>query len=65
MYYSRLLKDVWLDASEQFPISLLTGRRQVRKTTFLKPICQENRTYITLDYPPTRSLANEAPGLFD
>jgi predicted AAA+ superfamily ATPase len=64
MYYSRSLKDVWLDASKQFPVLLLTGPRQVGKTTFLKHVCEKERTYITLDDPPTRSLANEDPGLF-
>jgi predicted AAA+ superfamily ATPase len=64
MYYLRSLTDVWLDASQQFPVLLLTGPRQVGKTTFLKHICEKDRTYITLDDPPTRSLANEDPGLF-
>ncbi|MCX5634454.1 MAG: ATP-binding protein [Planctomycetota bacterium] len=64
MYYSRSLKDVWQKASRQFGVLLLTGPRQVGKTTFLKHICPAERTYITLDDPPTRALANEDPGLF-
>jgi len=64
VYYSRSLTDISLDASQQFPVLLLTGPRQVGKTTFLKHICEKDRTYITLDDPPTRSLANEDPGLF-
>jgi predicted AAA+ superfamily ATPase len=64
MYYSRSLKDIWLKASRQFPVLLLTGPRQVGKTTFLKHICPAGRSYITLDDPPTRALANEDPGLF-
>ncbi len=64
MYYSRSLKDVWLKASRQFGVLLLTGPRQVGKTTFLKHICSAERSYITLDDPPTRALANEDPGLF-
>lgn len=64
MYYSRSLKDIWLKASRQFPVLLLTGPRQVGKTTFLKHICSAGRSYITLDDPPTRALANEDPGLF-
>jgi len=64
MYYSRSLKDVWLKASKQFPVLLLTGPRQVGKTTFLKHICPAERSYITLDDPPTRALASEDAGLF-
>ncbi len=64
MYYSRQLKDVWLKASRQFGVLLLTGPRQAGKTTFLKHICPTNRTYITLDDPPTRALAREDGGLF-
>ena len=64
MYYPRSLNDVWLDASKQFPVLLLTGPRQVGKTTFLQHLCKENRTYITLDDPASRSLANEDPDLF-
>ena len=64
MYYPRSLNDIWLNASEQFPALLLTGPRQVGKTTFLQHLCEENRAYITLDDPASRSLANEDPALF-
>jgi len=64
MYHKRSLKNVWLDASGQFPVLLLTGPRQVGKTTFLQHIRQPQRTYVTLDDPPTRALANEDPALF-
>lgn len=64
MYYKRSLKDVWLDASAQFPVLLLTGPRQVGKTTLLKHLCPQDRTYVTLDDPPTRALANDDPALF-
>jgi uncharacterized protein len=64
MYYTRSIKDVWLDASGQFGVLLLTGPRQVGKTTFLRHICGKNRTYVTLDDPTVRALANQDPGLF-
>lgn len=64
MYYHRSLKDSWLQFSEQFPVLLLTGPRQVGKTTFLKHICGKDRNYITLDDPATKLLANEDPALF-
>lgn len=43
---------------------MLTGPRQVGKTTFLQHICESERSYITLDDPPTRAVANDDPGLF-
>ncbi len=64
MYYARSLRDVWLEASEQFPVLLLTGPRQVGKTTFLQHVLEAGRTYVSLDDPPTRALANEDPVLF-
>ena len=64
MYYERSLTDVWLDANRQFPVLLLTGPRQVGKTTFLQHTCEEGRTYVTLDDPDARTLAIEDPALF-
>jgi len=64
MYYERSLTDVWLAANQQFPVLLLTGPRQVGKTTFLQHACEQGRTYVTLDDPDTRTLANEDPALF-
>ena len=43
---------------------LLTGARQVGKTTLLRHLSQENRTYVTLDDPLVLSLAKTEPALF-
>lgn len=43
---------------------LLTGPRQVGKTTFLQHICGDDRRYVTLDDPTLRTLAIEDPALF-
>ena len=64
MYYSRSLEDRWLDVSRQFPVLLLTGPRQVGKTTFLQHVREPERRYVTLDDPVLRGLANEDPSLF-
>jgi len=64
MYYPRAMKECWLEASEQFPVTLLTGPRQVGKTTLLQHLCEPNRKYVTLDDPSLRALAQEDPGLF-
>lgn len=47
-----------------FPVVLLTGPRQVGKTTLLQTISEPGRTYVTLDDPVLRSLAQTDPPLF-
>jgi predicted AAA+ superfamily ATPase len=64
MFYPRTLHDRWLQASEQFPVLLLTGPRQVGKTTLLEHLREPDRRYVTLDDPVLRALANEDPALF-
>ena len=57
MYVARTLESFVTKAAEQFPVVLLTGARQVGKTTLLRHLSQENRTYVTLDDPLVLSLA--------
>jgi len=64
VYFLRTLGTSWSDFSEQFPVLLLTGPRQVGKTTLLRHLAAGGRNYVTLDDPALRSLANEDPGLF-
>lgn len=47
-----------------FPVLLVTGPRQVGKTTLLQHAREKTRTYVTLDDPASRTLAKEDPGLF-
>ena len=61
MYYKRTLEDAILQASDQFPVLLITGPRQVGKTTMLQHLCEKDRRYITLDDLTIRILA----GIFD
>lgn len=64
MYISRSIEAFIKRANKQFPVLLLTGSRQVGKTTLLKHLCEHRRTYVTLDDPMVLSLAREDPALF-
>ncbi len=63
-YLPRTLESFFSKADRQFPVLLVTGARQVGKTTFVQHVRDENRTYITLDDPTLRSLAKTEPALF-
>lgn len=64
MYLSRTLEHFALVATGQFPVLLVTGARQVGKTTLLRHISEEERTYVTLDDPLLLDLARRDPALF-
>jgi predicted AAA+ superfamily ATPase len=64
MYVVRTLENFVGKAAGQFPVLLLTGARQVGKTTLLKHLAGKDRTYVTLDDPLVLSLAKEDPALF-
>ncbi len=64
MYVARTLETCVLKAAEQFPVVLLTGARQVGKTTLLRHLSQGTRAYVTLDDPLVLNLAKTDPALF-
>ena len=64
MYITRTLDSFIGKAAKQYPVLLLTGARQVGKTTFLKHLISKDMTYITLDDPLILRLAKEDPALF-
>lgn len=63
-YIKRAIEDTIVNVSSMFPVLLVTGPRQVGKTTLLQQLAQENRKYVTLDDPDIRSLAKRDPALF-
>ena len=64
MYFHRSMESAWLQAAEHFPVLLLTGPRQVGKTTMLRQLCGADRSYVTLDDMTARGLARHDPALF-
>lgn len=60
----RTLAPVVQEVSRNFPILLITGPRQVGKTTLLESCSEETRRYVTLDDLDARNLALTDPGLF-
>lgn len=63
MYINRHIESVISECLQQFPVLLVTGPRQVGKTTLLQHICN-NYEYITFDDPLILTEATEEPNLF-
>ena len=64
MYYERTIEKTLRNISETFPVLLLTGPRQVGKTTLLTKMADEKRKIVSLDNPTVRALAKREPDLF-
>jgi len=64
MYINRAIEETILRMSEQFRVVLVTGPRQCGKTTLLRQLSDEKRTYVTLDNLNERLLAKRDPALF-
>lgn len=64
MYAARTLDAYVKKAARQLPVLLVTGARQVGKTTLLRHASGRGRRYVTLDDPLVLRLAREDPLLF-
>lgn len=64
MYIKRAIEDTVIKISAMFPVLLVTGPRQVGKTTLLQKLSSPERKYVTLDDPDIRYLAKHDPALF-
>ncbi len=64
MYINRTMETTVQKFQESFPVLLLTGPRQVGKTTMLKKLADKSRQYTTLDDLILRELAKRDPELF-
>ena len=64
LYIKRHLEEPFLNMSKAFPVVLITGPRQVGKTTMLRKIASNDRKYVTLDDPMIKKTAKTDPALF-
>ena len=62
--YKRTLEKEVKEISKTFPVLLVTGPRQVGKTTLLEMCKEKSRRYVTLDDLDARQIAQNDPGLF-
>ncbi|MHC1770909.1 MAG: ATP-binding protein [Flexilinea sp.] len=66
-YIPRTMEDSFLQLNEQYPAILITGPRQVGKTTMLQQLMDKegrDRKYISLDDLNERALAKTDPAMF-
>lgn len=63
-YRPRALEHACQVAAEQFPVLMVTGPRQVGKTSLLEHLREPGRAYVTLDDMSLRALARRDPALF-
>ena len=64
MYYERTIETTIRNVSETFPVLLVTGPRQVGKSTLLERMAEPERKRVSLDNPTIRALAQTDPELF-
>ena len=65
MYIKRDIEEAFMRLSKQFKVVLVTGPRQVGKTTMMRKLMEgSDRKYVTLDDIVARSLAKNDPKTF-
>lgn len=66
MYIKRSMESRVREFAKHFPVILISGARQVGKTTLVKKIAEDagDMEYVTLDHPRIRDLARSDPELF-
>jgi len=64
LYIKRDIEDKIIALSKEYSCILITGPRQVGKTTVLKQLMDDNREYVTLDDLEERGLAKRDPAMF-
>lgn len=64
MYIKRSIEQMITKLSEEFPVIVITGARQVGKSTMLRMIKDEGMNYVSLDDMDVRNLALSDPKYF-
>lgn len=64
MYLRRAMESVLRKTAAHYPALLITGPRQVGKTTLLRALAGQSHEYVTLDDPLQRQLMETDPLLF-
>ncbi len=64
MFYNRTITSALSTMQKMFPVILITGPRQVGKSSILKEFGGEEFSYVSLDDPVIRAEAQNDPGLF-
>ncbi len=64
MYYERTIEATIRNVSATFPVLLVTGPRQVGKSTLLDRLAEPERKRVSLDNPTIRAVAQTDPELF-
>lgn len=64
MYIERTIEPTIKKISETFPVLIVTGPRQVGKTTLLTRLADPNRKIVSLDNPTIRAFAKSDPEMF-
>jgi predicted AAA+ superfamily ATPase len=64
LYINRIVEKTIRKTSDTYRILLVTGPRQVGKTTVLRQMSEPDRAYVSLDDPMVRALAVNDPVLF-
>ena len=64
MYIKRDIENKIIQLSKEYSCILITGPRQVGKTTVLRQLAENNREYVTLDDLTERKLAKNDPAMF-
>lgn len=63
-YIKRDIEDKIISLSKEYSCILITGPRQVGKTTVLRQLMDDDREYVTLDDMEERGLAKRDPAMF-
>lgn len=64
MYYERIIEPIAQNISKTFPVLIVTGPRQVGKTTLLNRMAKPDRKIVSLDNPTIRAFAKQDPEMF-